>query len=525
MSYSRRKFIQQSSRGVAGIGLLGTSALGVSLGAGSGHTEIEPGAFNFGVASGDPRQDRVIIWSHFQPAGQHSTPVQWQVALDEGMMDVVAEGIFVTTEARGNTIKVDVSGLLPGTTYFYQFRVEQAFSEVGRTRTAPEGDIDLARFAVISCSSYAHGYFNVYRILSERDDLDGVLHLGDYIYEYGQDEYDERSLRNERTLTPTHELISLTDYRRRYALYRLDADLQAVHRQHPFITVWDDHEFANDAFQDGAENHNEGEGEWRDRKAAARQAYFEWMPIRENRAGGISRTLRYGDLLELIMLDTRIEGRVAQPGGVDRQSEAQDFNRTLMGFEQEAWLQQQLSGTTARWKVIGQQVMMAQRYYIKLPDLFGGGASLWLDSWDGYAATRDRLLGHIRDHGIDNVVVLTGDVHSSFAADLSDNPYDANNYDRNSGIGSLAVEFVTPSITSPGFPPVLAETGAATIMAASPHIKYAELRQHGFILLTLNRDEARADWFYVADVLKRSTQYRLACSFLTRDKENRLVSV
>jgi len=525
MKISRRKFLSNTGAGVAGISTLGHSGLGLAMSSTSVNDSTDPGEFNYGVASGDPRQDRVILWTHFQPDVLLPVSVEWRVALDAGMTDIACSGTFHTDASRDYTVKVDADGLQPGTTYYYQFNVQHKYSPVGRTRTAPEGDIAAARFAVISCSSYAHGYFNVYRILSERDDLDAILHLGDYIYEYAQNDYDEILLRSKRALAPAHEIITLSDYRRRHALYKLDEDLQAVHRRHPFITVWDDHEFANDAYSGGAENHNDGEGDWEERKAAAKQAYFEWMPIRENQDGTISRTLSYGSLLDLMMLDTRIEGRVVQPSGSDKQSEAKDSNRTLLGFEQEAWLHQQLQTSTARWKVLGQQVMMAQRYFINLPDYFGGGASLWLDSWDGYAASRDRLLALLRQQQISNVVVLTGDVHSSFAADLSDDPYDNSNYNRNNGEGSLAVEFVTPSVTSPGFPPVIAETGAATIMSASPHIKFAELRQHGFILLSCTDTLVQADWYYVPQILSRSADYYHARSFRTLDGQNRLQNV
>jgi len=525
MDISRRKFLSRTGAGVAGMGALSQSGLSMAM---SSPTPIEandPGHFNYGVASGDPRADRVILWTHFLPEVNMPLTVSWKVALDEGMTQVVRSGDFRTDASRDYTVKVDADGLQPGTTYFYQFSALGKDSEIGRTRTAPEGDIDSARFAVVSCSSYPHGYFNVYRALANRNDLDAVIHLGDYIYEYAQDEYGELLLREKRALAPAHEIVSLSDYRRRHAMYKLDEDLKAAHQRHPFITVWDDHEFANDSNAYGAENHNAGEGDWNERKAAAKQAYFEWMPIRENSNGSISRNLRYGDLLDLLMLDTRIEGRDEAPSGTDKQRESKDENRTLLGFEQEAWLHQQLQSSSARWKIVGQQVMMAQRYFINLPDHFGGGASLWLDSWDGYSATRDRLLALLRNGQIDNVVILTGDVHSSFAADLSDNPYDRNNYNRYSGEGSLAVEFVCPSVTSPGFPPVIAEAGAQTIMDASPHIKFAELRQHGFILLSANREQVQADWYYVPQILKRSADTYHARSYRTLSGDNRLQRV
>ncbi|WP_430460017.1 alkaline phosphatase D family protein [Thalassolituus sp. LLYu03] len=522
MAITRRRFLTNTGAGLAGAGALGSSPISFAMSSTPVDDTINPGEFNYGVASGDPRSDRVILWTHFQPEVLLPVTVEWRVATDEAMTQVVRSGTFRTSDERDYTVKVDADGLTAGTQYFYQFHVQNKYSAVGRTRTAPEGDLAQARFAVVSCSSYAHGYFNVYRALANRNDLDAVLHLGDYIYEYGQNEYDEILLRSKRPLAPSHEITTLSDYRRRHAYYKLDDDLQAVHQRHAFITVWDDHEFANDSNAYGAENHNDGEGDWNDRKAAAKQAYFEWMPIRENSDGSITRTLSYGNLLDLLMLDTRIEGRMLPPSGADKQTEAKDSNRTLLGFEQEAWLHNQLQTSTAQWKILGQQVMIAQRYFINLPDYFGGGASLWLDSWDGYAASRDRLLALIRQQAIQNVVVLTGDVHSSFASDLSDDPYDHDNYNRYTGEGSLAVEFVTPSVTSPGFPPVIAETGAATIMGASPHIKFAELRQHGFILLTVNQQMTQADWYYVPQVLSPSADSFYAKSYRTLSGDNRL---
>lgn len=525
MDITRRNFIRGAGAGAAGLSTLTQPSLSLAMSSPKPIEQTIPGHFNYGVASGDPQSDRIILWTHFQPEANIPVTVHWQIATEESFNQLVNEGDFRTDGSRDYTVKVDADGLQPGTRYFYRFTALGVQSPVGITRTAPAGDVSQCRFAVVSCSSYPHGYFNVYRALAGRDDLDAVIHLGDYLYEYGQDEYGELLLREKRALAPAHETVSLSDYRRRHAMYKLDEDLQAIHRRHAFITVWDDHEFTNDAWRDGAGNHDTSEGEWKIRKAAAKQAYFEWMPIRENTQGSIIRTLNYGNLLNLIMLDTRVEGRDEQPEGSSKQQIAKDPNRSLLGFEQEAWLHQQLQNNSVQWKIIGQQVMMAQRYFINLPDHFGGGASLWLDSWDGYAATRDRLLSHIRRNKIHNVVVLTGDVHSSFAADLSDNPYDPDNYNRHTGAGSLAVEFVCPSVTSPGFPPVIAETGARTIMDASPHIKFAELRQHGFILLSVTPQQVQADWYYVPQVLTRSTKVSYGCSFRTLNGQNCLQNI
>ena len=525
MSVTRRSFLRTGTASLAGVSVA-PGALAMS------QIPSEPelpaaGFFNYGVASGDPTTDSVLLWSHFSPVSPMDVDVIWQLATDDGFSDIVASGVERTGAYRDYTVKVDVTGLSSGTSYFYRFLAMGETSPVGRTRTADAGSPDSARFAVVSCSSYPHGYFNVYRLLAERSDLNAVIHLGDYMYEYGQDEYGEDSLRSERALAPAHETVSLSDYRRRHALYKLDPDLAAVHQQHPFICVWDDHEFTDNAWRDGASNHDDTEGDWSARKAAAKQAYFEWMPVRENRSGSIYRRIQYGDLLDLLMLDTRVEGRDEQPSGSGKQQVAMDENRSLLGFEQEAWLHDQLVSSSAQWKILGQQVMMAQRYYLNLENLLGSGAaaSFWLDSWDGYAATRNRLLEVVRSQNVKNMVVLTGDLHASFAADISDDPYSWSNYNRYTGEGSLAVEFVTPSVTSPGFPKVIANSAENTIMAGSPHIKYAEVQTHGFILLTVDRFKVQSDWYYVPTVTERSKAVECGISYACEDGQGRLKRV
>ena len=524
MSVTRRRFLKEGSLGLAGASIA-SNALAMSripeL------PEAVNGEFNYGVASGDPTQSSVIIWSHFQPEESTDCDVLWTVSLNQDMTNVVRSGATTTGSDRDFTIKVDVDSLAAGTTYYFQFICQGVLSPVGGTRTADSGELDSARFAIVSCSSYPHGYFNVYRALAERDDLHAVIHLGDYIYEYGQDEYGDDSLSAERALAPAHETVSLSDYRRRHALYKLDEDLQALHQKHPMIAIWDDHEFTDNAWQDGASNHNDGEGDWQERKAVAKKAYFEWMPVREQNNESIYRRIQYGNLLDLIMLDTRVEGRDQQPEGAGKQQTAQDENRSLLGFEQEAWLYDQLTTSTAQWKVLGQQVMMAQRYYLNLENLLGEGAaaSFWLDSWDGYAANRDRLLDVIKEHNVENMVVLTGDLHASFAADISDDPYTWRNYNRYTGEGSLAVEFVCPSVTSPGFPSVIAGSAERTIMAGSPHIKYAELQTHGYVLLTVNRERTQADWYYVSDITTRNSSTFCGVSYACEQGAARLKRV
>lgn len=271
--------------------------------------------FTHGIASGDPLADRVILWTRLIPGnGEHKTiRCSWQVATDAAFSQLVNSGMASTNADRDYTVKVDATGLSPNTQYYYRFLYDSVSSPVGMTRTLPEGDIDKFRLGFCSCSNYPQGYFNTYRHMAETD-LDLVVHLGDYIYEYGENVYANAEATDKlgRQVEPRNEILSIEDYRMRYGLYRTDQDLQAVHARHPFICVWDDHELTNDCWREGAQNHNEGEGEFAVRARTARQAYHEWMPIRTATQGDqepIYRSFKIGQLADLIMLDTRLHGR------------------------------------------------------------------------------------------------------------------------------------------------------------------------------------------------------------------------
>lgn len=438
--------------------------------------------FEHGVASGDPLTDRVILWTRVSPTSSSPVDVWWEMALDTAFERRVAQGTFATDASRDFTVKVDASGLLPGRTYYYRFFALGVQSPIGRTKTAVDGSPSRLRFAVVTCSSYAHGLFHAYRRIAEREDLDAVIHLGDYIYEYGNGDYGSY-----RTYDPPTEILSLDDYRRRYKHYRKDADLQAIHQQHPFIAVWDDHETANDTYKDGAQNHDEGpEGTFVARKAASLQAYLEYMPIRSPGGEKIFRTLSYGNLVDLICLDTRRYGR-------DQQLEAvadEVPSRTILGTEQEAWANQQLASSTSVWRVLVQQVMMAPMLLL--------GAPVNLDAWDGYPSARGRMIEAIRG-SLGNVVVLTGDIHSSWANDVPGEPLDPSTYDPATGAGSVAVEFVTPSVTSAGLE---GDNGSIQqlFVDSNPHTKYVDLKQHGYLVLDVRAAKVQADWYYVEDI-------------------------
>ena len=280
--------------------------------------------FIHGVASGDPRADRVILWTRVEAPPGSTPEVAWEISSDERFHRIEARGTLATGAARDYTVKIDAQGLHPGRTYYYRFSARGERSPIGRTRTPRAGSVRHLRLAIASCANLPFGYFNVYRRIAERADLDGVLHLGDYLYEYQNGRYGNGTALD-RIPEPDREVVTLDDYRHRHAQYKRDPDLQEAHRQHPFITVWDDHEFANNTWRDGAENHNpdRGEGEWAARRAAAVQAYLEWMPIREDlatRRPRIYRSFAFGDLADLIMLDTRLLDR-------DEQAPSRDARR------------------------------------------------------------------------------------------------------------------------------------------------------------------------------------------------------
>jgi alkaline phosphatase D len=494
--------------------------------------------FQHGVASGDPLADRVILWTRVTPQSPRArVSVRYRIALDPAMRDVVARGQTTTDASRDFTIKVDPAGLAAGTTYYYRFFVENEASLVGRTRTLPEGALDRLRLAVVSCSNHAAGFFNAYRRIAERADLDAVLHLGDYLYEYGPDTFG-----SVRTPEPPVEMVTLGDYRSRHAQYKRDPDSQEVHRQHPFICIWDDHEITNDSWRDGAQNHTEGvEGTWAGRVNAGLQAYYEWMPVRQPDVANPrrnQRAFRFGDLVDLAMLEERLGARSQQlpatiptpfGNGFVQAGPFADPSRTLLGAEQEAWLANRLRTSPARWKFIGQGVMFAQIKLVAAPLAQGGGVFVNPDQWDGYQPARDRiydvLKGTAAHPPVSDCVILTGDIHSSWAADLTQDPNNpvvaAGGYDPITGQGSRAVEFVGTSVSSPGLDDPNGGT-AALLRSINPHFKYIELNRRGYMLLDVTPARTVCEWWHVDTVANPSQVETLGAAFQVAHGTNRL---
>jgi alkaline phosphatase D len=535
----RRRFLHDVATGAAGAVALST--VGV---AGCGSDDDNPIAVNFshGVASGDPLIDRVMLWTRTSAEDARDIPVRWEIATDTAFASIVASGEAAATAARDHIVKVDATGLRAGTTYFYRFRAYNSVSPTGRTRTLPTGSVAQVKLAVFSCSNYPAGYFNVYADAAKRNDLDATVHLGDYIYEYSATGYaSANAVALGRVSDPSNEILTLTDYRKRYSQYRRDVDLQALHAAAPMIVVWDDHELANDAYATGAENHTPAtEGDFALRKAAALQAYHEWMPTRVSQPDVIYRSFDFGNLVSLHMLDTRVVGRDKQldystyfkPTGFDSAAFVADVGnptRQLLGTAQTTWLQQRMSASTATWQVLGQQVLMG-RMNIPAPILAeaitpGSGVSLAqysaiaakppatltateqailaqpsipynLDAWDGYAAARETVFATAKNLN-KNLVVLAGDTHNAWASDLKDLV--------NAAIG---VEFGTPSVTSPGFetffpndPPALVAGGLTQLIGP---LEYADTARRGYMVITATPNECRADWVYVSTIASRT---------------------
>ncbi len=448
--------------------------------------------FYHGVASGDPLSDRVVIWTRVTP--QDSVPtikVAWEFSSDEDFSKLITSGEKKTGPERDYTVKVDVGGLAPGKSYHYRFKALGATSVTGSTRTASQ-QAEEVKFGVISCSNYEWGYFNAYGALAN-EELDAVVHLGDYIYEYGPGAYGDTTLG--RTPIPDKEIVTLQEYRTRYSQYRLDPDLRAAHAKHPFINIWDDHEITNNSYKDGAQNHQEEEGSYEERKNVARQVYYEWLPIRESEKH--YRKFSYGQLADLIMLDERLEGRTQQADSLQDPS-LRDPDRTMLGAEQLDWLLTNLKASGARWKVIGNQVIYSY--------LNWGHATfnINLDSWDGYPIEQEKIAGTIKANDLSNVVFITGDTHTAWAFEATNKPFDG--YNQETGEGAFAVEFGTTSISSANsnelFPieAVLQHEQKIVNSPINPHLKFTNMRDHGYLVLTLTADKATSQWKFMKTI-------------------------
>ncbi len=460
--------------------------------------------FYFGVASGDPHYNSVIIWTKVWRETPEAITVQWEIATDTLMQNIVQAGESSADSNSAFTVKVNVQNLQPKTRYFYRFKYGNTYSPIGRTKTAPQFEIDSLRFAVISCSNYEAGYFNVYRLIAGRNDIDAIIHLGDYIYEYATGKYGDLNL--PRKNIPATEIVALKDYRSRYAVYRLDKDLQEAHRLHPMISIWDDHEFANNTYKDGAGNHQQNEGEWEVRKANAKKAYFEWLPITDNAEESIIRKITYGNLAEIFLLDERTEGRSKQ---VEKLTDSTISTKRMLSEAQEQWLTDGIASSTAHWKIIANQVVFSELHLEKITKKYHSTS----DIWNGYPAERNAILDFFYAHNLKNIIIITGDIHVSLGFDLVRKPLDKTSYHPKNSTNVIGAEFVAPSVTSAGLgerikSKALANLAGSIMRDHNPHLRYSDLAHHGYILLTLTQEKANATWIYVNTILSKN--YKIA---------------
>lgn len=527
------------------LGLFGATGAAV-LPVGAAAQAIGPVRFTHGVASGDPAADGAVIWTRATVDGAGDVPLRWTVSESEGGA-AVREGQVMARMVADHTAKVEVHGLKPGREYWYSFAAPDGTrSRSGRFRTLPVGTVDQLVFAVASCQLYPGGYFNAFAEMARAERLDAVIHLGDYIYEYGNTGYGtDIGKRLGRLPDPSHETVTLADYRRRHAQVKADPDMQAAHARAAFICVWDDHEVTNDGWLHGAENHQpDSEGDWAGRKAVAMQAYFEWMPIRDPAASrareAIYRSFEFGDLATLAMLETRLlvrgkqlafAGDPGDPGAFTQLAEAlADEGRELIGGEQRDWLARTLSASVAAgkpWQVIGNQVVMgrvagpdlergmgADRYTKMIAGLPEGlssriaaaqagyrkGVPFNLDSWDGYPAARERLYATFRDAGT-KPIVLAGDSHAGWANRLRD------------GKGEIVgLEAGCTAISSPSYGSVLPGIGRL-IEQANPDTIYCNQDGKGYTLLTLRQQSATLEFVTVSTVMQKNFDAKVDASF------------
>ncbi|QIB64850.1 alkaline phosphatase D family protein [Kineobactrum salinum] len=503
--------------------------------------ERETARFSHGVASGDPDHQSIVLWTRLS-ATDSDLNVHWQVARDDAFQQLAAQGTSTTGPERDFTVKVVAQGLEPGQQYFYRFRSGEYLSPIGRSRTLPDGHVESLGLAIASCSNYPFGYFNAYEAIALDPQVELVLHLGDYLYEYGPDGYGAATgTRLGRQHHPEREIVSLTDYRQRHAQYKSDPQSQLMHAAHPLLAIWDDHESTNNPWLGGAENHQpDTEGEWALRRAASLQAYYEWMPIREPEPGRSRadywRHFRFGDLASLITLETRHSGR-SQQIDYDIQTlpsmtaaDAQHFldevvgdpSRRMLSAEMEQFLAQALRAskqTGEPWRLIGNQIPMARtrspqlsaddlrqlqqqldsehfaraQYYARLGEL---GLPLYLDPWDGYPAARERFYKLCADTGVRDLLVLTGDSHSFWSNVL---------HDRHGT--RMGLELGTNGISSPGdfqeFGPAAARLMDQRLMDSNPEVAWTDGLHNGYLRLVLQHDRAVADFIAVSTITAR----------------------
>jgi alkaline phosphatase D len=497
----------------------------------------QPAIFQHGVASGDPLQDRVVLWTRVTVP--HADPVEltWELAADRGFKKIVASGRAAAGAADDHTLRVDPAGLEPGTRYFYRFHALGQTSPAGRTQTLPAGDPAHLRFAQVSCAKFNAGFFNAYARIAERDDLQFLLHLGDYIYEAANTPPAGQTPGADigRPFEPLHECKTLADYRMRYNQYRRDPDVQKMHASLPIVSTVDDHEFADGAWRGGADVHDEGrDGRWSERVKTALRVRWEWLPVRHpdpNDPLRVYRSLHFGGLADLFLINTRIYRDQPVPP-----PEMHDPARTQLGPAQRDWLLGGLDRSTAAWRILGNPSVLGTTWKKDLPEsvklpllktklINSSGDGPDFDQWDGYPAERDLLFEHFRGQARGNIVVLSGDIHVCLAQELRVHPFDETEE-------PVAVEFINTSLTSQNFddklkwaPRTQSIPYEREMMAAFPHMKYVDLDSHGYNVVDITPERVQVEWWLVDTVLERTPNQSLGAAWKVENGKARLVKV
>ncbi len=537
LPFPRRKFLKAALTTGAASGMLLTS-WGSKVLAAVANPETSR-VFSHGVASGDPTHDSVLLWTRVSAADRKT--VSWELALDSDFSRIVQSGSTETSQARDHIVKILAENLHPGQSYYYRFLVDDVVSEPGRTRTLPEGSLARLGIAVASCSNYPFGFFNAYEVIAADPGIDFVLHLGDYIYEYGADGWGaDAGAGIGRAHSPAHEIVGLEDYRQRHAQYKSDVGSRLMHAAHPLICTWDDHESTNNPWIGGAQNHqSDTEGDWRARRDASLQAYFEWMPVRDPGPGGsraeLWRHFAFGNLASLITLETRHTGRSRQINysdyleSIGNESDRDRFLRDILGDSSRSMLSTEMESFLSRglekslsesqpWRLIGNQIPIARTHVPDVANLLEREAGqrndplpdshrlfsqlgqlnlpLYLDTWDGYPAARERLYQQCNAAGASDLIVLTGDSHAFWANQLF-----------NDSGQRMGVELGTAGITSPGDFENYGPKGAAAfdrLVAEHNHeVTWTDCTRRGFVKLVLTADSAKADYIVVDNVKTR----------------------
>ena len=506
-------------------------------------------SFNHGVASGDPLEDRVILWTRVTP--QQTGPVEATLEISENKsFSKISYSKKLQTSALSDyTIKYDFMAKRycdSDKGFFYRFKAGGSISEIGKSKTFSKKTVS-AKIGVFSCSNFPAGYFNAYQAGAEKNDLDLWLHLGDYLYEYPMGGYaTDNAEKLGRTPSPTHEMITLSDYRQRHAQYKLDQGSKALHKHAPLIAVWDDHEFSNDAWKKGAENHSEDglEGDFFARRSAAIKAYYEWMPIREQQnKRRIFREFEIGKLIHLIMLDTRQYGR-------DKQLQPKDYlsksgfnqakfyndlnseNRELLGAEQLSWIENSVLKSDNTWTIFGQQVLMAK---LKFPDLskmlkteevpdflkpylkfLGLGIPSNLDAWDGYPAARNNLY-QLMKNAKKNFISLAGDTHNSWVSELE-----------NQSGKKIGIELGAPSVTSPGITDVLnldENKFVDSIVKINKELQWMDPSNRGYLFLDCMEDKIIASFNFIKELNNINSEISSSHSFVIYREGHKLEEI